>query len=446
MTSLINKINTISFIGAYMWPFNILFKNEKTKNTNEILEDDIKSIKEKLLSRIADGEKSFVEMALKKHSEILSVVGNIESGLDIFKNSQVGSAEMDPRLFQILTSNKTTISKKIHDLCKGLKSLTGNDIGSIIAFYENSYLSISGTVLNSMDNYKKIEDYLDKQIIPIFRNVNYIAGILETFKEVIENFQLENMKMKSLESLIEKFETQILNKENSINRKLLLEKKLKDLENEKSSVENQLNELTNTNEYKNFLKLLSESQALKHELEKNRMLFLNYISTLDKPIKKFLKLVADKEVAFDQEKDLMNFLDNQELTRENILLIRTTVEKMISVMEKLKLKEGDRIKPLNRMKEISDGKVLNEFYEEKLKIGNKLEEAENVIRLERPDEKFELEKKLDKTNSDIDSVKNDLKIIERDAAVIGKTIEESKQKLKYECKEIFNEDIHIEVN
>ena len=428
-----------------MWPFNILFKNERIKNTNEILEDDIKSIKEKLLIRIADGEKSFVEMALKKHSEILSVVDNIESGLEIFKNSQVGSAEMDPRLFQILTSNKTTISKKIRDLCKELRSLAGNDIGSIIAFYENSYLSISDTVLNSMANYKKIEEYLDKQIIPIFRNVNYVTGIMEPFKKEIENFKLKNTKMKSLENLIDKFETQILNKKNSINRKLLLETELKNLENEKSSVENQLNELTDTNEYRRFLKLLDESQALKHELEKNRMLFLNYISTLDKPIKKFLKLVDDKEVAFDQEKDLINFLDNQELTRENILLIRATVEKMISVMEKLKLKEGDIIKPLNRMKEISDSKVLNEFYEEKLKIGNKLEEVENVIRLERPDEKFELEKRLDKTNSDIDSVKNDLKIIERDAVVSGKTIEEFKQKLEYEFKENFNEDIHIEM-
>jgi len=429
-----------------MWPFNILFKNERRENTNRVLEDDIKSIKENLLGRIADGERSFVEMALKKHSEILSVVGNIESGLEIFRNSQVGSAEMDPRLFQILTSNKTTISKKLHDLCKELKSLTGNDIGSIIAFYENSHLLISDTVLSSMANYKKIEEYLDKQIIPIFRNVNYVAGMLEPFKEVIGNFRLENTKMKSLKDLIDKFEIQISSRENSINRKLLLENELKNLENEKSAVENRLNELTDTNEYKKFLKLLDESQTLKHELEKNRMLFLNYMSALDNPIKKFLKLVADKEVVFDQEKDLTSFLDNRELTHENILLIRTVAEKMSSMMEKLKLKEGDRIKSLNRMKEVLDSKILSGFYEEKLKIETKLEEAENAIMIERPDEKFELEKGLDKTNSDIDSVKNDLKIIEKDAAEIGKAIEESKQKLGWEFKEIFNEDIHIKVD
>lgn len=429
-----------------MWPFNILFKNEERKDPNKVLEDGIKNIKEKLLSRIADGEKSFVEMALKKHSEILSTVANIESGLVAFNNSDVGSEQMDSRLRQILTGNKNIISKKIHDLCKGLKSLTGNDVNSIIAYYENSYSAISDTVLNSMDNYKKIEDYLDMQIIPIFRNVNYVAEILEPFKVVIEIFQLENMKMKSLGNLINKFETQVSNKENSIDRKLLLEKELKYIENEKSDVENQLNKLTNTSKYNKFLKLLDESQALKHELERNRMMFLNYISALDKPIKKFLKLVTDRKIAFDQEKDLMNFIDDRELTRENILLIRTTVDKMSSAMEELRLKEGDRIKPLNRMEEISDGKILDEFYEEKLRIENKLKEVENIIKLERPDEKFELEKRLDKINSNIASVKSDLKIIERDAAEIDKTLEDSKQKLEYEFKEIFNEGIHIKVN
>ena len=428
-----------------MWSFNILFKNEDRKSSSEILEHDIKSIKEKLLSRIADVEKPFIEKGLGKHSEILPVVASIESGLGTFDDSAVGSAEMDPRLFQILTSNKTIISKKIHDLCKGLKLLTGNDIDSIMTYYKNSYSAISDTISNSVNNYEKIEDYLDRQVIPIFRNVNYVAGLLESFKREIENFQLKHAKMKSLENLINKFEIQISNKENLINRKLLLEKELENLEKEKISIGTQLNELINTNEYKEFSKLIGMTEVLKQDLDKNRMIFLNYMSVLGRPIKKFMKLVGDKEVAFDQGKDLTNFLDNQELTRENILLIRATVEKMGSVMEKLSLKEENRTKTLNRMKEILDGKVLDELYEEKLKIRNKLEDVEKLIVLRTPDKKFELGEKLGKTNSNIGSVKNNLTIIEKDAAGIGKVIEESKQRLEYEFKEIFNEDIHIKV-
>ncbi|MEK6910022.1 MAG: hypothetical protein AABW61_03030 [Candidatus Aenigmatarchaeota archaeon] len=428
-----------------MWSFNILFKNEDRKSSSEILEHDIKSIKEKLLSRIADVEKPFIEKGLGKHSEILPVVASIESGLGTFDDSAVGSAEMDPRLFQILTSNKTIISKKIHDLCKGLKLLTGNDIDSIMTYYKNSYSAISDTISNSVNNYEKIEDYLDRQVIPIFRNVNYVAGLLESFKREIENFQLKHAKMKSLENLINKFEIQIPNKENLINRKLLLEKELENLEKEKISIGTQLNELINTNEYKEFSKLIGMTEVLKQDLDKNRMIFLNYMSVLGRPIKKFMKLVGDKEVAFDQGKDLTNFLDNQELTRENILLIRATVEKMGSVMEKLSLKEENRTKTLNRMKEILDGKMLDELYEEKLKIRNKLEDVEKLIVLRTPDKKFELGEKLGKTNSNIGSVKNDLTIIEKDAAGIGKVVEESKQRLEYEFKEIFNEDIHIKV-
>lgn len=428
-----------------MWPFNILFKNEDRKNSTEILEHDIKSIKEKLLSRIADEEKPFIEKALGKHSEILPIVGIIESGLGTFDNSAVGSAEMDPRLFQILTSNKNIISKKIRDLCKGLKLLTGNDIDSIIGYYKNSYSAISDTISNSINNYEKIEDYLDRQIIPIFRNVNYVAGSLESFKKEIENFQLKHAKMKSLENLINKFEIQLSNKENLINRKLLLEKELESLENEKSSIEIQMGELINTNDYKEFSRLISETEVLKRDLDKNRMLFLNYISVFGRPIKKFMKLVNDKEVAFEQEKNLSDFLDNQELTRENILLIRVAVEKMSSVMEKLNLKEENRTKTLSRMNEVLDGKILDELYEEKLKIKNKLKDVENLIILRRPDKKFELEEMIDKTNSHIGSVKNDLTIIEKDATGIGKVIEESKQRLEYELKEIFNEDVHIKI-
>jgi len=426
-----------------MWPFNILFKNEDRKNSSEILEHDIKSIKEKLLGRIADEEKPFIEKALEKHSEILPVLDSIESGLGTFDDSPVGSTEMDPRLFQILTSNKAIISKKIHGLCKGLKLITGNDIDSIIGYYKNSYSAISDTISNSMNNYEKIEDYLDRQIIPIFRNVNYVAGLLESFKKEIEIFQLKHAKMKSLENLIDKFEIQLSNNESVINKKLLLEKEIKNLVDEKSSIEIQLDELINTSEYTEFSKLIGETEVLKRDLDKNTMLFLNYMSVLGRPIKKFMKLVGEKEVAFEKEKDLSDFLDNQDLTRENILLIQAAVEKMSSVMEKLNLKEENRTKTLSRMKEILDGKILNELYEEKSKIENKLKDAENLISLRRPDKKFELEEKLDKTNSNIGSVKNDLTIIEKDAAGIGKGVEESKQRLEYEFREIFNEDVHI---
>ncbi len=436
----------MKFIGTSMWPFNIFFKNEEKKDTNEVLEVDIKTVKERLISRITDEEKSFSEASSKQHSEILSVVGIIESGLETFNNSKVGNEQMDTRLLQILTGNKNIISKKIYDMCKKLKSLTGNDINSIIAYYENSYSTISDTISNSINNYGKIEDYLDRQIIPIFRNVNHIAGMLESFKKEIENFQLKNGNMKSLENLISKFETQISNKENLINKKLLLEKELESLEKERSSIKNQLTELTDTNEYREFSKLIGEVQTMKDELDKNRMLFLNHISILDRPIKKFLKLADDKEIVFVQEKDLSNFRNNQELTRENILLIRSAVEKMVSVIEKLKLKEEDRIKALDRMEEISNGETLNELYEEKLKIENKLRGMENLIMLKGPDKKFEVEKSLDKTSSDIDSVRKDLRTTEENLAGIGEEVEESKKGLSNGFKEIFNEDIHVKVN
>ena len=428
-----------------MWPFNILFKNDNGDNPSETLGDDIKFIKGKLLGRISDGERSFVGMALKKHSEILSAVGSIESGLKTFENSQVGSTEMDSRLRQILEGNKNTISKKIHDLCKGLKSFAGNDADSIISYHVNSYAAFSDTVSSSMENYKKIEEYLDRQIIPIFKNVNYVAGLLESFKKEIENFQLRHGKMKSLENLISKLEIQISNKEDLINRKHLLEKELENLEYEKSSVGTQLNELINTNEYKEFSRLISGAEALKHGLDKNRIMFMNYMSALGRPMKKFMKLVCDKEVAFEHGDGLSDFLDNQELTRGNILVIQVAVEKMGPVTEKLGLKGKNGIKPLNRMKEILDGKILNELYEEKMKIKNELEHIENQITLRKQGKRFELEERLDKTTPNIILVKNDLTKLEKDAVWIGKLIEESKQRLEYESKEIFNEDIRIKI-
>lgn len=427
-----------------MWPFNIFFRNEKKGNPDQA-EYDISRVKDILAGRTADREKSFIESAIKGHSEILSIVGEAESELEKFDNSQVGSEQMDVRLHQILTGNKNTISKKLHELCKKLRAPLDSDINSIMNYYNGSYNAVSETVSISIRNYQKIEDHLDKQIIPVFRKVNYVAGLLESFKKEIELFQLKHAKMKSLENLINKFEIQLSNKESVINKKLLLEKEIKNLMDEKSSIEIQLDELINTNKYREFSKLIDETEVLKRDLDKNTILFLNYMSVLGRPIKKFMKLVGDKEVAFEQEKDLSDFLDNQKLTRTNILLIQATVEKMGSVMEKLNLKEENRTKTLSRMKEVLDGKILDELYEEKLKIENKLKDVENLIILRRPDKKFELKERIDKTNSDIGSGKNDLMIIEKDATRISKGIEDAKQRLEYELKEIFNEDVHIKI-
>lgn len=422
--------------------FNIFFKRKediqpekKSYSTHSLIE---------ILSKKNDEiEKSFTSLAMERHNDVSSMIDSIKSKLEVFDNHKIGTEEIDPRLLQILLGNKKILSTRLHEICATLQADMGEETDSIIRYYKSSHSNLVKTISDTVANYKKIEYHFHKMIDPVLKDINKIAVILNSFQNDINNFQRKKQEIISLENSVKELEKTISEKNNISEKKSIMGERLQTLEKEKGDTENRLKSLVSSGSYVNFLKLTDARDSMKRKLEENKMMFINYISPLDRAVKKFLKLVEDGEVIFQQHDNLSDLITNYTTTEESIPLLRDAIIKMDSVMDRLELKEDSMKKLRKRMDEILNTDILNEIYQSKLKLLSDLESIENQISMNKPVEKFELDEKLNKTNSDIFSISDALPKINRDLENVSSSIDKSKQVVVAAFKGIVNEDFSI---
>ncbi|MBI2542980.1 MAG: hypothetical protein HYW24_02235 [Candidatus Aenigmarchaeota archaeon] len=394
-----------------MWLFNIFSNNKKAESSESLHNKE--SLRKMLASKRAGMEKSFVEVALSRYNEIIIITNDMEKKLDAFDNSDTGSDRIDPHLLQVLIGNKKTLSKKLHDICDILKGPMGDNKNSVINYFNSSYSILTDAVSSSIMNYRKIEDHFDKIVGPIVKDVNSIIPIMASFKKEVDNFQTKIAEIDSVENILDELDSQASRKADLQNEKLSAGGELRELENEKSSLETKLENAISSEIYKRYTKLIDEKEQAERKLEENKSKLINFISPLDKPMRKFLKL-AEGDIHLKRIKDLEKFIEDHDLTKDNIALIKEIVYKMKPVVHKLELKENTVKKVVRRLEE---GNLLDDIYQEKTEIIESLRSIEMEISASTPREKIEIEDSISRLESSMNSIEKELRTIENEMSL-----------------------------
>lgn len=422
--------------------FDLFFKRKgdvlpekKSYNTQSLME---------ILSQRNDEiEKSFTSLAKERYNEISGIIDIIKSRLEVLDNHKMGTDRIDPQLLQTLLGNKKILSTRLHEICATLKTNMGESTDSIIRHYKNSRSNLADTISGTVENYKKIEYHFHKMVDPILKDINRIADIVDSFQDDINNFQKKKQEIASLENSVKEMEKTVSEKSSILEKRTIMEERLHTLEEERKDTENRLNSIVSSDSYRDFIKLIEAHGRLKRKLEENKTMTVNYMSPLQRAVRKFLKLVKEGEIVFPKHDNLSDLMTNYTIEEESMPLIRDAFTKMHSVIDKLENKADDVKRLSKRMDEILNTDILSELYQSKLETLHDLESIENQISMNKPAEKFELDAKLSKTDSDIRSTNNALQGIGRDLENTTSSIDKSRQSVMTTFKGFLNEDFSL---
>lgn len=370
---------------------------------NEVKGKNLESKSNEKLNKAAITAKIQMEKQLEKTLEKINP--NIES--KNLENTYSYSKESFVYLFNEINSYRKSIVYTSIYLKDEMKNLGEN-------------------LQNILNKLKEMNDLFDsKKEIFLFEKIKQnIEGIKKDYKEI----ESKKEKINSVKLEINNLEKEILNEENNI---------LKLVESDESK------DLTKIKEKKN--KLLNEKQSLKVEL-------MSMLSTVDKPLQRFLSLIESGRWKIEtQKKELLkNFLTNpivalrSDISGEKIKEILKEVIDAIND-EKIELKEKEKEKKLDALQELIAfdyfGKIfwkVNEIQKELSKIDAQINQSEvtkDINNKER--ETNELKKEVDKKNEEITNLENQINSL-------NNKIMNEKNKISNFAKNVLNKKIIIE--
>ncbi len=394
-------------------------------------------------SKSVDMENSFKTAAAGKYSEIVSLVKDIELKLGEFDRHRIDSERIDPRSFQMLIGNKKVIFARVHEMCAVLGADMGEDADTIIKYYGRSRSKIIETVYNTVENYKKIEQFFESTLDPIMRSVNKVASVIESFQPEINSFQKENEAIASIKASMERMEKMILEKDAMYQRRAVAEKKLLGLGAQMDDSKKRLSDILSSENYRKFLKRVDTRDEIKSRLDDNMAMVISNISPFSRAVKKFLKLVEDGEVEYKDSYELMDIMENYTMNDRTVPVVKNAFTKMHSVMDRLNLKEDIAKKVDKKIVDVLGSNTLEHIYQLRLTLLRELELAESMVSLNTPPEKYDVEMMLDGLNSNINSVTADLNELVQNLENTDKMIEELKQEITLTFKEIIDDEFTI---
>ncbi len=220
---------------------------------------------------------------------------------------------------------------------------------------------------------------------------------------------------------------------------------LEEIKKEKPSLEKNLDEMEKSSELKEFLHCEDELKKLQSETEEIRNKVNNYLSPLQRPLKKFEKL---SESSGNKQKEVKSYIENpvEGFFSDEIFEIGNILRDLNSatLSKKLDLKPQEEKKVSSAFENLEEIKKIRKRYEEitseEKNIKEKLANAKVVK------EKNEILKSIEKLNRDIMIQESEIKKINANISEMKEDIMQEKKVLEDFLGEIEGKDISVVVN
>ncbi len=324
-----------------------------------------------------------------------------------------------------------------------MKTEIGNNPESAINYYQKARSKLYDTISGTMLNTQKIEDHMHKEANPILKRINKITSLTDSFYNEINKFRSDLSELNSLKAMLKDLENHSKNIKDIENQKLSIENKLNALGIEKEKVSKKMNSLIESNSYKDFLHIIEKRDAIQKRLNENEITIMNYLSPLDRPIKKFLKLIDDGEISFSESKRINVIIESYKISEDDMPLFTDALTKMNHVIDRIESKNENAIKLKKRVNEILHTDALTDMCGLKSKLFQELKILELEISEKNPVEKLELEDKLNLNESEMMSIRNSLQMLDNEIENLKMSMEKTRKTIIDTSKNVLNEDLSL---
>lgn len=360
----------------------------------------------------------------------------VTENLKTLENAKLQNPKIPERVKTIMEGNRAAFIKKVTFFFNDT-DMEYNDYNEILEKCNKIKNEIDSLGKGTVRSYQVLNEFFAREIENIAINIKKIENYSKDIKNLIKNSKISN---------IEKIKNAVSDIQNKISLKekysIELENNKKDFQsnkNKKTEIENKINEIKSSQDYKIYENLLVEQNNFESKLSEIENKVFHDFSALEKALKKYAK------IAFENEKLILEYLSSpiKALIADSnleIIKILNNLEKVI-VGKELELDAKKSEKTLIKIKELSNEYFINTQKNYK-KLIEKLNERKLLIENNEP--KKELESygnELKNINENIENLNNKISNINNELEKIN--IEKLKENLQEEVNDIANTKITI---
>lgn len=371
MTALVlNFSHSYIILIVTSWLDNILGKKEDLEETKMTLKD----IEDFIANKLKDStlEESTKRICLEEYASLQPIVNNMQYQLKALEQASY-SERTYPIIIRKAVGARKGFVDKMNTLIEQIKRPVGKDVSSVINFHEETTKIINVTNERTVREYSFLKELFKKEgreVVQSFRQLVEINSETENAVKGFRESKLQLLKARETAAEITNLTEALKAKEDA-----KLERELIETEDKSKKIENELRRLTESDEWKEFLKMQNTREEVKTAMEKNKHDFIQAVSKLETPLRKYNWSVKSKPLDNYIQHSFESIL--AEDSRGEIFMKAIKDMKSKLIKEEMELKDKDKfLSEIEAMiEEDTTGKSIGEY----LKLLGELKGLEEKI-------------------------------------------------------------------
>jgi hypothetical protein len=378
-------------------------KREKKFEETKILLTEV----EGFLSNKMEKEFEPLKRSVKEeYSNLQLVASNMQNQLKTLEDATYPERTY-PFIISRAVSSRKRFIYKMNFLIKQIQKPLEEDNASILNFYNETDKLINNIDLDTAKDYSSLKILFEsegKEVIQSFRQITELENKLGDIVKKLKESNLKFLKAKEDVSEIIKLTEKL--KRNEINE---LNKKLKETEEKNKKIEDELENLQQSSEWKIFLEMQKTKEEIKINMQNKKSEFIQCLSRAEVPLKKYNWSVKNKVLDYYIQKLFEPVLLEDPKGKIFTSAIRDIKIKIIE--KKMELKDNDKF--LDIISKMIEDNTVGKLIEGYLSLLEELKKQEGKILSEEiPKRKIKLENEIIVLKKKMEEIKNEEKIVE----------------------------------
>lgn len=387
-------------MGFLDWIFGKKGDEKEIEEAKMSLGDVSNLLAEKLEKDFGSLRESTEKECMKEYNNLQTAAKTLQEKLKALEQAPY-SGKKNPMLITKAVGSRKSFIKKMELLIKQIKNPLNNDIESITDFHNETARQINTTNAKTVKEFAFLKELFPMEGQEVLENFRQIMEIDTRLGNLIKEFK------KSIGPLMDAQETvtEISKLTEEIKGKgelSELEKNLGELKRRYQEMENEMKSLLASTEWEAFMEMQKARENLETELQNKKSDFVQHITEVEKPLKKY-KWSVENEILDDYaEKSFESVLSKDPKGDVFLSAIKNMKERIAN--GEMDVKDKDRFSAaMDRM--IADN-TMGKIFEGYSKISEELKNYEKrIISHGAPRKKKELETEIGRLNEEIEKLK-----------------------------------------
>jgi hypothetical protein len=388
--------------------FKRLFKfgtSQGKKVSEEPTKLSIENINEKLDQILTSKKEEALDRSIPNVKEILRQKEIATETVEDLRDLEFEEDVKDRTYKPILTSKPVYVRRMLESL-KGIKKGEPQTFEQIQTFNADATKALKSIQSVQHKHGKYMKYAFEKEVLRLGSSLNKILDETNAMGEKVSEVQRVSddveEAMKNLDTLKEK--NQLINNARKGKDKLI--ERIQNIDRDIDRLQREIKKIEGSEEYKSKLKNEDEIERIDKKKDEIKNSFINSISPLKRPIRKFERLIErggskkEKLLLADLRKYLASPTDAFESENPNDMAIERILNVLKEAMlkERINLDKRRREKALTKIEELSKGH-LKDLLKEYLDLKDTLKAAEEKLSTS------DLEKKRESLMNELESVR-----------------------------------------